>query len=83
MNKFFKKVKAVKLEELKQGKKAVDFFDILLSEGQETYGELGDEAEEFLFDDVQTIFLAATNTTQVSITNALKYLHMDKYPHLL
>lgn len=71
-------VKEVKLEELKKGEKAVDLFSLLLSEGQETYGVLGDRAEEFLFDDIQVIFFAATQTTQVSITNALKYLHMDK-----
>lgn len=69
----------MKLAELKEGKKANDLFSILLSEGQDTYGVLGDEAETFMFDDIGVIFFAATNTTQVSVNNAIKYLHMDKY----
>ena len=76
---FFSKVKEVKLAGLKEGKKANDLLSILLSEGQDTYGVLGDEAETFMFDDIGVIFFAATNTTQVSVNNALKYLYMDKY----
>ena len=32
-----------------------------------------------MFDDIGVIFFAATNTTQVSVNNAIKYLCMDQY----
>jgi hypothetical protein len=58
---FLARAKKVKLEMLKKGKKPVDLFELLLSEGAEIYEELGDRAEEFLFDDISNIFVGATS----------------------
>ena len=32
-----------------------------------------------LMDDIVTVYLAAVSTTQISINNIMKYIHMDKY----
>ena len=32
-----------------------------------------------LFGDIKTIYFAATNTTQITVNNLLKYIHMDRY----
>lgn len=74
---FFKQVRAEKLEQIKQGNVGTDLFSILLTEGGEVYGE--NSSDEELFDDIKLIYFAATNTTQISVNNLLKYIHMDQY----
>ena len=32
-----------------------------------------------MLDDVSIIFVAAVNTTQISVNNLIKYVHMDEY----
>lgn len=32
-----------------------------------------------MFDDLAVIYGAATATTQISVNNLIKYIHMDKY----
>lgn len=39
-------------------------------------------ADMALLDDVSIIFLAAVNTTQISINNLMKYIHMDEYQEI-
>lgn len=74
---FFKQVRAEKLEQIKQGKVGTDLFSILLTEGGEVYGE--NSSDDELFDDIKLIYFAATNTTQISVNNLIKYIHMDQY----
>lgn len=76
---FLKKVKAEKLENIKEGKVGNDLLSILLNEGEEVYKMIQDRAlsEITMLDDVSIIYLAAVNTTQISINNLIKYLHMD------
>ena len=51
---FFIKIKAEKLEEIRQGKVGVDLFSILLNEGGDVYGKIEDKAlaERTMFDDI-------------------------------
>ena len=78
---FFKKVKAEKLEQIKVGKVGTDLLSTLLNEGEDVYGLIEDKAlaELTLLDDVSIIYLAAVNTTQISVNNLMKYVHMDEY----
>ena len=78
---FLKKIKAEKLEDIKQGKVGIDLLSILLNEGEEVYNMIQDKAlsEVTMLDDVSIIYLAAVNTTQISVNNLIKYLHMDQY----
>ena len=75
----FRKIKAIKLEEIKQGKEGSDLYSILLREGGDVYGPLGEKADDYLFDDIKLIYTAAVATTQISVNNVMKYVHMDKY----
>ena len=42
---------------------------------------IGDKAlsDSTLFDDVSIIYSAAVATTQISVNNLMKYIHMDQY----
>ena len=42
---------------------------------------IGDSAlaEATMLDDIKTIYVAAVATTQISVNNLMKYLHMDDY----
>jgi hypothetical protein len=53
----------------------------LLNEGEDVYSMIEDKAlaDMTLLDDVSIIYLAAVNTTQISINNLMKYVHMDEY----
>lgn len=75
------KVKAEKLEQIKKGKVGIDLLSILLSEGGDVYSMIEDKAlaDMTLLDDVSIIYLAAVNTTQISVNNLMKYMHMDEY----
>ena len=59
-------------------------MSILLSEGEDVYKMIQDRAlsEITMLDDVSIIYLAAVNTTQISVNNLMKYLHMDQYGHI-
>ena len=35
-----------------------------------------------MFDDLTVIYLAAVQTTQISVNNLMKYLHMDQYAEI-
>lgn len=54
---------------------------ILLNEGDDVYGEIENsaEAERIMFDDIKVIYAAAVSTTQITVNNLMKYLHMDDY----
>ena len=54
---------------------------ILLNEGDDVYGEIENsaEAERIMFDDIKVIYAAAVSTTQISVNNLMKYIHMDDY----
>jgi len=75
------KVKAEKLEQINKGKVGIDLLSILLSEGGDVYSMIEDKAlaDMTLLDDVSIIYLAAVNTTQISVNNLMKYMHMDEY----
>jgi len=54
---------------------------ILLNEGGDIYSLIEDKslAEQTLFDDVKVMYAAAVSTTNISVNNLMKYLHMDIY----
>lgn len=81
---FFRKIRAEKLEQIRQGNVGIDLYSIILNEGGDVYSLINDEAlaEQTLFDDICIIYLAAVSTTQVSVNNLLKYIHMDEYAHV-
>ena len=58
-----------------------DLLSILLNEGGDVYSIIEDKAlsDMALLDDVSIIFLAAVQTTQISVNNLMKYIHMDEY----
>jgi len=74
-------VKAEKLEQIKLGKVGTDLLSILLNEGEDVYGIIEDKvlADLTMLDDVSIIYLAAVNTTQISVNNLMKYVHMNEY----
>lgn len=78
---FLKQVKAEKLEQIKQGKVGIDLLSTLLNEGGDVYSMIEDKAlaDMTMLDDVSIIYLAAVNTTQISVNNLMKYMHMDEY----
>ena len=53
----------------------------MLSEGDDVYSLMGSEekAERTMLDDLAVIYVAAVATTQISVNNLMKYIHMDKY----
>ncbi len=51
----------------------------LLNEGGDIYGMEGDLADKALIDDVTMIYMAAVSTTNITINNIFKYIHMDVY----
>lgn len=51
----------------------------MLNEGDEVYDVLGSNAEQTMLDDVVVIYVAAVSTTQITVNNLMKYIHMDKY----
>ena len=52
----------------------------MLNEGGEIYDPLnGNGLDDYLLDDIKTIYTAAVATTQISVNNLIKYVHMDKY----
>ena len=54
----------------------------MLNEGDDVYGVLGSNAEQTMLDDLAVIYAAATSTTQISVNNLIKYIHMDKYTYV-
>lgn len=78
---FLRKIKEEKLAEIKSGKVGIDLFSIMLDEGGDVYSLIKDEqlADQTMFDDICFIYLAAVSTTQVTVNNLMKYVHMDEY----
>ena len=81
LRQFLKSVKAKRLDEIKAGKVGTDLLSVLLHEGGEAYSSVGndDEIEQAMFTDVVTVYAAAVSTTQISVNNVMKYIHMDRY----
>ena len=80
LQEFLQKVKKGKLAQIKAGKVGNDLMFTLLSEGDDVYGALGDDlSDQALIDDVTMIYVAAVSTTQITINNICKYIHMDRY----
>ena len=78
---FLMKIRDEKLVQIKKGNIGIDLFTILLNEGGDVYGLIEDSAvaEATMMDDIKTIYVAAVATTQISVNNLMKYLHMDDY----
>ena len=52
----------------------------LLSEGDDVYGVYGDDfGDRTMMEYVTMIYLGAVSTTQITINNICKYIHMDRY----
>ena len=51
----------------------------MLNEGGDVYSMIEDKvlADRTMYDDLTVIYLAAVQTTQISVNNLMKYLHMD------
>jgi len=80
LKEFILKIKNEKMAQIKAGKVGNDLLFTLLSEGDDVYGVLGDElGERTLIEDVITIYAAAVSTTQITVNNICKYIHMDRY----
>jgi len=62
-------------------------LSILLSEGSDVYGVDINKDDmwlpKMLLDDIQVVYLAAVSTTQISVNNIMKYVHMDQYRPVL
>ena len=56
----------------------------MLKEGGDAYKLIEDKniADKSLFDDVTFIYAAAVSTTQISVNNLMKYIHMDQYANV-
>ena len=67
------------MELIKAGKVGKDMLSTLLSEGGDIYAAQGDRADQTLIDDVTMIYIAAVSTTNITVNNLFKYIHMDYY----
>ena len=76
---FFREIKSEKLAQIEQGKVSTDLFSIILSEGGDVYSLIEDKqlADKTMYQDLSVMYLAAVATTQISVNNLMKYLHMD------
>ena len=76
---FLNDVKREKIALIKKGKIGNDLISILCSEGADIYGLEKDDKwlPKMLLDDISVVYVAAVATTQISVNNIMKYVHMD------